>query len=158
MIDHIKKSSQEVKIIISLPKSDWHNYGTESLWSKKLSEAEYQIDSVPFCAYGLSYMDIVTVEKSKGGELLFKEIKNHCGHSTYRFFLNKGVQEKTFTDYWKSLEKLGCTYEKGYGSLYAIDVPPDSDIQKVYQVLEEGEKREIWGFEEAHFGHEVRKN
>ena len=37
--------------------------------------------------------------------------------------------------------------------LLAVDVPPDTDINVVYTLLDKGEKDGIWSFEEGHCGH-----
>ena len=59
----------------------------------------------------------------------------------------------TFKKFWKPLQEIGCTYEKGMGRLYAVDVPSSTDIYRAYKLLEEGKKNNIWEFEEGHCGH-----
>jgi hypothetical protein len=55
------------------------------------------------------------------------------------------------------LQALGCTYESGnmdLGSgpvvLYSVDVPPEADVNAVYDLLQDGEARGAWIFAEGH--------
>lgn len=147
-----KKGVKLVKIVFELKKTDWHNSLSESVWAEEKGNGLYRMDNVPFYAYGVSYNDLIEAKVNKNGELIFRQVVEHSGHSTYRFFVNKGIDRGKFNEYWEKLEKHGCTYEKGFGTLYAVDVPPQANIEEVYKILEEGEKKGIWGFEEAHFG------
>ena len=51
--------------------------------------------------------------------------------------------------HWQSLESLGCSYERATKHLFAVDVPPESNIMSVYQALEAGEEAGAWEFEEG---------
>ncbi len=84
------------------------------------------------------------------------------GHSNYMVLCKSSHAE--FLEYWKRLEKLGCTFESGalnLGSgdeiLWAIDVPPSSDIFRVYDILTEGEAHGVWVFQEGAVGHDVKR-
>jgi len=121
---------------------------TEPVWAMKEGDY-YEIWNVPFFAYGLACYDIIAT-KQVGIQLFFdKKIKN-SGHSTYRVFLQENGD---FEFYWDILDRLKCTYERATKSLYAIDVPPDADIHEVYRILEMGEQRGAWEFEEGFCGH-----
>ncbi|MEL7521275.1 MAG: hypothetical protein AAGJ80_06605, partial [Cyanobacteria bacterium J06553_1] len=57
----------------------------------------------------------------------------------------------------------GCSYESGTEKmsdgkkiLYAIDVPTETDVYEVYDILEEGEEKDVWVFEEGHVGHPLK--
>lgn len=83
------------------------------------------------------------------------------GHSTYRLIVQPGCPE--FNVHWKKLENLGCTHESatlrlGIGKriLYSIDIPKYSDIYAVYSLIEEGQRKNIWMFEEGHVGHKLK--
>ena len=39
--------------------------------------------------------------------------------------------------------------------LLAVDIPPNVDIHKAYELLDYGEQAGIWGFEEGHCGHPI---
>lgn len=140
------------KIIVTLKPSEWHGHAIETVWAERVSDNLFRIRNVPFYAKELSVEDIVLTEP-KDGIYYLKFVSKRSGHSTYRIFLSKNIQAETFRKNWEPLEMIGCTYEKGQGSLFAIDIPPSVDIYKAYSLLEEGEKNGIWEFEEGHCGH-----
>lgn len=140
------------KVVIDLGPDHWHGYATETVWAEKISEDVFKIRNVPFYAKDLSVEDEIMVEH-RGENYYSKFIVKRSGHSTYRIFLNERTTADIFRKYWEPLENIGCSYEKGQGRLFAIDVPPSTNINKAYGLLEEGEKNNIWEFEEGHCGH-----
>jgi hypothetical protein len=62
----------------------------------------------------------------------------------YRIFLDELTTADVFREHWHPLEKIGCSYEKGHGRLFAIDVPPETDIYEAYKLLALGEQKNIW--------------
>jgi uncharacterized protein DUF4265 len=82
------------------------------------------------------------------------------GHSTY--WLLVPPERKDFDQYWKKLKNLGCSYESttkrftvGYRTLYSVDIPPDSNIDAVLAVLEQGKRAGVWIFQQAHCAHRL---
>jgi hypothetical protein len=143
------------KVTIELDE-DWHGNSSESLWVKPwFKENTYQIRNIPFYAKCVSLDDVIEIKEIEGVKY-FKSVLKKSGHSTYRIFLKDGVSEDIFTDFWMPLENIGCSYEKGYNRFYSIDVPLETDIYKVYSLLENGEKNNIWEFEEGNVGHELK--
>lgn len=146
-----------VKVFIHMDPTDWHNYKTESVWANPLPEKGlYRIRNVLFYAMGVSHEDIVRAEL-EGDALYFREVVRRGGHSTYRFFLMEGIEVDQWRPFWQPLEDIGCTYEQGTARLFAVDVPPEVDIYKMYALLDQGEQAGIWSFQEAHCGHALRK-
>jgi hypothetical protein len=132
---------------------NWHGHSTESVWAEKVTDNRFIIKNVPFYAKGIGYDDLVNTV-IKEGKNVFKSVYEGGGHSTYRIILSDTA---SFNEFWQPLEKIGCTYEKGEGNLYAIDVPPKTDIYKVYSLLQIGEDSNAWSFEEGQCGHTVQK-
>lgn len=145
-----------VKVFIQLEPADWHSYKTESVWARPVSDGLYRIRNAPFYAMGVSNEDIVRASLREG-DLFFQGVERRGCHSTYRFFTMDGIGDEQWIPYWQPLEELGCTYERGTARLFAVDVPPTADIYKAYELLEAGEKAGVWGFQEAHCGHVLRK-
>ena len=141
-----------VKLFVELEPTDWHDYRTESLWAKPMGGDLYEIRNVPFYAMGLSYEDVVRAALV-GGDLLFKAVERRSGHSSYRCLTMTDIADEQWLPYWKPLEDLGCTYERGTARLFAVDVPARVDVRRAYELLEAGEKAGVWGFQEAHCGH-----
>ena len=130
---------------------------TETLWARPLGDRLFELNNSPFYAFGVSYLDKVFAAEAGDGALEFSGVAERGGHSTYRVFLEEGVSSDQFEEYWKRLERLGCSYEGAKERLFSIDVPPAADIYQVYSILEEGEAAGRWDFEEAHVGHELKQ-
>ncbi|PYV32402.1 MAG: hypothetical protein DMG22_13400, partial [Acidobacteria bacterium] len=108
--------------------------------------------NTPLYAEGFSYGDVVEARPVEGG-FIVQRVARRGGHSTYVFLLSKEAAESHgWPKFWQPLEELGCRYESR-GRLYAVDVPPEVDVHKAYQLLEAGEKAGVWGFQEQHYGH-----
>jgi hypothetical protein len=141
-----------VKIFFDLPK-DWHAESTETVWAEPTDKNTLIIKNTPFYVKGISYLDEVTFSL-KDGVFVFKGVDKKSGHSTYRILQpNKGNIEK-FAAYWKPIQDLGASYESkiDQNALYAVDIPPESDINEIYKLLEKGEKEGVWSFEEGDYG------
>ena len=139
-----------VKVVIPLEQG-WHGFGSESVWAEEVAPGTYRLLNVPFYAKGLGLDDIIIAQHEEG-ELVFQKASQRSGHSTYRVFTEKGVENPTFRLRWRRLESLGVSYEQA-GSLLAVDVPPSSDIHEIYRNLEEGAAEGVWDFDEGYCGH-----
>jgi len=144
--------SVQLKAKIILNPEEWHGKSSETVWIESLGDGLYALRNVPFYSIGISYNDIISVE-IRDGENYLKFVVRRGGHSTYRIILKDHVVAEQFRNYWVPLEEIGCTYEKGSGNLFAIDVPANTDIDKAYSFLERGEEVGIWEFEEGYCGH-----
>lgn len=118
-----------------------------------VSGDRYRIDNSPFYAFDISCGDIVNVREASG-RLLFDSVSERGGHSTYRVKLPSGKGHEDFLKYWPELSALGCSFEGSSVDerrLYAIDLPPEVDVQAAYDVLRANEDAGVWEFEEAHY-------
>lgn len=148
-------SSELVKILFELGADDRENgIDAETLWAVPLEGGLYRIDNSPFYAYGVSLGDIVRAEPANGF-LAFREVHSRSGHSTYRVWIEpaSGIGRSEFDTCLRELERLGCSSELAREHWFAIDVPSTCNISAVYTILEDGEQRGLWWFEEAHCGH-----
>lgn len=144
------------KIVILLPRADWHNHGRESLWAEPIGEDLFRIKNVPFYAEGYAYDDIVHAPRVKD-ELIVDHIVQRSGHSTYLLFLNEDPVGNSWVHCWEPLQELGCSYERATNRLFAVDVPPATDIYQAYKLFEIGKDSGIWDFQENYCGHSVKR-
>jgi hypothetical protein len=124
----------------------------EYLFTAKVAGG-YRLDNSPFYAYGVSQGDVVEADHIDG-LLTFRRVNERGGHSTYRVKLAKNRSHSDFMMHWSELEKLGCSFEGSSASerrLYAIDVTPNADVDRVVAILEELESFGFWEYEEAHY-------
>jgi hypothetical protein len=157
-MDHGKtqeESTERLKKVVFELKEGVGCIDIETLWSEPVKGNLYRLRNVPFYVYGFSTEDVVsTLEKD--GRITVIGVACRGGHSTYRIFLPERTTHEDFLKGWEVLERLGCTYERATRRCIGIDVPPQSDVYAVYQALEDGEKAQLWEFEEGHCGHPLR--
>ena len=125
------------------------NQETESIWVLKKGDY-FIVSNIPFFAKDIALDYLIMIDKQEN-KMFYKKTICFSGNSTYRIFTNNDID--SFDFFWKILEDFGCTFEKATENLYAVNVPSTSDIFKVYEVFELGEKRNIWEFEEGFCGH-----
>jgi hypothetical protein len=140
------------KIRILLPEDAWHKVEAEWLWGELIEDSIYALRNTPFYALGLSYDDRVKVD-DVDGNLTMLGVVSRGGHSTYRIFAKKGDENSRVQALFRKLHDLHCGIEGATEKLIAVDVLPEADIHKVYQVLERAEQDGIIDFEEGHCGH-----
>ena len=141
-----------VRVYVPITESTREGVAGEFLWAEDLGNCHYRIDNSPFSAFGFSLDDVVMAHP-KDAILTVSGIVRRGKHSTYRVRLTPNLNHSDFLLAWRPLEKFGCTYE-GTGEpdlIYAIDVPPHTDISEIYSLLEHYERAKIWHFEEAHY-------
>src|SRR5437868_13048249 len=136
---HPKGAAGLEKITVQLEKAEWHNYGTETMWARRLDESTFEIRNVPFYAYGISYGDVVQARR-RGEQNIIENVVERSGHSTYRIFVTDREDLTKFQDFWHPLETMGCTVERATTRLFAVDVPVTASITAVYEILQAGER------------------
>ncbi|MEM6732027.1 MAG: DUF4265 domain-containing protein [Myxococcota bacterium] len=154
MAQHVQRNQGLVKVKFELEPDAWHRSTTETMWATEVTDGRFRLENSPFYAFGVSYRDIVTA-KQNGSTLAFQKAVIRGGHSTYRI-IRTSDDDVAFASFWGPIQELGCTYEEG-DQVLAVDVPPKTDIYKVYELLAAGEKAEVWGFEEGHCGHALKE-
>lgn len=149
-----RKPTTDSLIKVTLPNRVWKGEINETVWAERLTAERCRLKNVPFYAYGVSFDDILKITVN-ASSIEAVGVLARAGHSTYRFFVQKGQVERALGSYWKTIEEAGCTFERATKHLFAVDVPPEADIHAVYQALETGEQAGVWEFEEGHCGHPV---
>ncbi|WP_270726380.1 DUF4265 domain-containing protein [Shimia sp. Alg240-R146] len=142
------------KVTIELETGTWHGHSSESVWAISLGDGLFRVENSPFFARGISYGDIVHAEQKEGANV-FVRIVISSGRSTYRIIIGENATDAQIERFWRPLEAEGCTYESGeFGyTMYSVDVPKDTNVQRVFSLLNEGLLHKVWDFEEGHYGH-----
>lgn len=144
-----------VKIKIPLSGDNLAGATSESLWAEPQDHGRYVLKNVPFYAKGLSCDDTVEAEQS-GGDLVFKRVVQHNGHSTYRIYAQQGRSAPDVSALLEKLRGMHCDVELATDKLVGIDVLPQADVYKVHAALSEAEQAGIIDFQEGHCGHALR--
>ena len=72
-----------MEVVFHLAEGAWHGNATETLWGTPLNGNRVRIENSPFFVFGISYRDIVRVERLQE-KYVFQCVILHGGHSTYR--------------------------------------------------------------------------
>lgn len=134
------------------------NIGAETVWARVVDRG-YEVDNIPFYAYGVSCHDIVDAMQTEAKIFEFKTVLEVSGHSTIRVILRehsldvRPVRERT-DDLRRSLVQIGCDTEAARPGFISVDIPPRVGLPVVREVLDPGEKSGLWSYEEATLRHE----
>jgi len=131
----------------------------ETLWATALGKGRFRIDNIPFFVCGVSCFDIVSGKKRADGAIWFEGLAEESGHSTIRVKIARDSIDMRSMDarveeLRADLRKLGCDSERSHiPGLFSIDIPPESPYQPVKEILENGDNRGLWDYEEATLAH-----
>jgi hypothetical protein len=145
-----------VKVSIDCPKikfplaDDSGGIEAEWMWTKT-KDGLYELDNSPFHAYGVSYKDLVSARLAEDGSLEFEQVVKKCGHRTVRIRFPRTKDHSDFEAIWSPLSALGCTFEGSQidRPVYAIDLPPGTDLAAVVGYLARLEGTGLLQYEEA---------
>ncbi|MFP2906906.1 DUF4265 domain-containing protein [Pyxidicoccus sp. 3LFB2] len=141
-------TGDRVKVVVKLEKDEdgFPPADYEGLWARPLGGGEFQIDNVPFFAKGIAYGDVVSA-LAVNQELQFRQVVRPSGHATLRLII---YDEEDVASVKALLEQQGCSIERSHiPGLISVDVPPAVSLSALKPLLDEGEARERWGYEEA---------
>ena len=160
MVTRRKKVTEDnrnglVKIRFDLACEDgWPPFEAEWLWAKPLGGDLYELDNNPWWAKDVSWKDVVRARHDADNSLVHVELVKPSGHSTIRIMPSKAsdAQVKTLMT---RLNEIGCTYEgeSGWQSLISVDIPPDVDYSAIVPMLDDGEDKSLWFYEEGCLRH-----
>lgn len=127
-----------------------HAPGTESVWAEHVKHNQFRVDNNPLYMYGVSYNDIVSVNVRENN-LFFDSVVQRGGHSTFRVFFKISDPNPDFIkEQLQPFLDMGCSYEGDGKRLYAIDVPPEVNVEEIVQHLKVGENIRKWEYEEGY--------
>src|SRR5687767_7926575 len=132
-----------VKVLLTVPDGE-----VETLWAIARGDHRYELDNLPWFAYGVSVGDVVEASPDEDGVLVFERVLHKSGNRTVRVMLEHAEASDQLTfESQRTLEQLqaaGCDYEGMNRILFAINVPPAVPLETVATILIES------GFEWEH--------
>lgn len=120
---------------------------SESMWAEPVGPDTYKLQNTPWDIYGVNCEDIIRAERAADGMLEFVEVVARSGYSTFRLMRRDGVGKAKFMEALAPLLAWGCSYEQSFVRLYALNVPPNADLNQVTAALEDGSIAGIWEWE-----------
>ena len=132
MMDDAKE--RLVKIV--LRDGEGNDAHVETPWAKQVGENLYELDNLPWYAYGISCGDIVEAFPSEDGLPEFRRVVRKSGNRTVRVILkppaNESTDSKSLLD---RLVSMGCNYEGMDHSYVAVNIPPTASFGDVCAFL-----------------------
>lgn len=158
-------AQEYAKIRFLLDPTDWHRSSAETVWAEPFSDGRrrgFKLLNSPFYARGVSYLDIVDVTLAPDKSALeYAGTIEKSGHSNI-WLLVRSPPPARFDDCWASLRRLGCTYESSSEdtadckrTLYAVDVPPEAHIERVFSIIGQAQDEDVWDLQIGHLAHET---
>lgn len=121
----------------------------ESMWAIERAEG-YEIDNIPFYVKSIACGDIVSARADDRGQLCFSGLIKASGHSTIRLLFSR---EEDVGAVREELRRRGCSSEvSDICRLVAVDVPPEVNYEALKVFLDDGERDDHFGYEEACLG------
>lgn len=132
------------KVCIDLPNHWWLK--GESFWAKPLGGDLYELQNVPFCAYGLNFGDTVrAVSASPELKPEITEVVERSGNQTLR--VSFAIEREQQVPCIEHLQSLGAEVERANATVVALNVPPCVDIDALLDHLDEQEGLGVLHFE-----------
>lgn len=119
----------------------------ESMWAEPVGVDTYKILNTPWHIYGVNFHDVVRAHPAADGMLEFDGVVTPSGVSTFRILRREGVGKARFVTAFAPLKAIGCGFEQSFVRLYAIDVPPGTDVTQVTELLDRGVADGVWEWE-----------
>jgi hypothetical protein len=105
----------------------------ETPWAIPVGPNLFELDNIPFFAYGISLGDRFFAEPMGDDHRpVFTRIHEKCGNRTIRIIFDPPVdssdESRALLD---ALVGLGCTYEGASPRYICINIPPSADFERV---------------------------
>ncbi|HWT20015.1 MAG TPA: DUF4265 domain-containing protein [Variovorax sp.] len=129
-----EESTNLTEVHLDLPNHWWRK--GESLWARPLGDDLYEIENVPFCAYGLNYGDVVrAVAASPDLKPEVQSVVSHGGNQTLRVIFKVPREEQgTFIG---AIEAMRAEIERADSTFICINIPPVADFAAIREYLDE---------------------
>jgi len=133
----------------------WPPVAFEELDAKFLGDHRYQLLSPPAFAKRLAVGDVVHVEHYGLPEQIWVDsVIESSGHSTVRVIFFQAAGRESEDSLKREFDGLGVrVYETAFQGLIAVDIPAEVDYRFVRAILDEGESRKLWDFDEGAISH-----
>jgi hypothetical protein len=143
--------NQKIKVFF-IQKLEGGLLETESIWCVRDGE-NFIVDNIPFVAKRISLGDTIKAEYDSGEKVYYFEgFVRVSGNTTVRLYFNDaGIIEQIRSE----LNDLGCEGEIFLRrKILAVNVPECIKYKAIKEYLENGEKQNIWQYEESCLAHE----
>jgi hypothetical protein len=144
--DHVK-----VHFRMDIDEDGWPPASVESLWALDLGDGTVRLDNTPWFVRGVASGDIIRVQPDDEGVLWAGETVQPSQNCTIRLIVLKddgsAAARQSVLEVFHRLGTTGEGIEQF--RMVALDVPPQADLPKIRELLEHGETKDWWHWEEG---------
>jgi len=134
------------KVHIDLPNHWW--FKGESLWAKDLGDDLYEIQNVPFCAYGLNCLDVVhAIADDADLKPEIRSVVRRSGNQTARLFFDDESTREQQKPYLDKIISMGAWTERANESVVCVNIPASANYESICDYLAQLEVEEVLDFE-----------
>lgn len=110
--------------------------GGESLWAAPVGPNLYELRNSPWHVRTVNWLDVVEALPEEEDELPeFVRVHRRSGHRTMHVYMLNDEQTRK-DEILQRCNELGCTWEGMDSRIYALDFPPEVDIDPAIEYLE----------------------
>jgi hypothetical protein len=142
-----------VRFELERDEEDWPPADSEYVWAVLLSPEVARIDSIPFFVPEMAFEDLVSVRMLPEGDAAFVESLKWSGNCTLRIIPLADDSEAGINDVLEKIAGSGIEVEVlGQLGIIAVNARPTADLVRLKKILDRGDKKEWWTYEEACVG------
>ncbi|MER7770596.1 DUF4265 domain-containing protein [Kitasatospora sp. NPDC096140] len=148
---NISDAHVKVHFRMEIDEDGWPPVGVESLWAVDLGDGTVRLDNTPWFVRGIASGDVIRVDVDDDGLRWAGETVHPSENCTIRLIVRKdGGSAAARQTVLETFHRLGTTGEgiEQFG-MVALKVPPEADIQQIRKLLEHGEVKGWWHWEEG---------
>ena len=143
----MEKEADLCKIVVELG-YHWSGIGSEGIWARPMGGDLYEVDNIPFYAYGLNVGDVVrAVPQNPDMKPVVHGIERASGHRTLRVHFAESTAEPERVLMLRGLSQFQTSFEGQNAVYFAIDVTPAGGYESVIQQLQAWEDQGLLSFE-----------
>ncbi|MCY0931872.1 DUF4265 domain-containing protein [Streptomyces sp. H27-H1] len=148
---NISDAHVKVHFRMDIDEDGWPPASVESLWAVDLGDGTVRLDNTPWFVRGVASGDIIKVEFDGDGVLWAGETVRPSQNCTIRLIvLTDDGSAAARQSVLEVFHRLGTTGEGiEQFRMVALDVPPKADLPRIRTLLEHGEAKEWWHWEEG---------
>jgi hypothetical protein len=138
-MDEAQREAGYVRIVVPLDREPGEDGpDDEWVWAEPLGGGRYLIESTPFFAYGLSHGDVVQAADTTDLPRV-TDVWRKGGHRTLRIAIDPRwtLEHPEIRTLLSGFADVGCAWESMPPQIIALDVPPDLDVERVVETLQE---------------------
>ncbi|MGW0185782.1 DUF4265 domain-containing protein [Streptomyces sp. NPDC003362] len=148
---NISDAHVKVHFRMEVDEDGWPPASVESLWALDLGDGTVRLDNTPWFVRGVASGDVVRVEVDDEGLRWAGETVQASENCTIRLIVLKdGGSAAARQTVLETFHRLGTTGEGiEQFRMVALDIPPEADIQRIRKLLEHGDEKGWWHWEEG---------